>query len=370
MSNIHCNDNNNLEKNDRFSKIRPLFNALNNKFFNNSPVEENHSVDEAMVPYFGRHGCKQFIRGKPIRWGYKFWVGATRTGYIVHFDPYQGSSSTLPEQYSDLGLGSAVVLQYADVLQRMPYGPFHLFFDNYFTSLSLLKELGARNMKGTGTIRENRIPECPLKRSSDLKVSDRGTFDYSLVDDDIVICKWNDNSVVTLASNASAVFPLHNAKRFSKSEKKHIYISQPSIIKSCNENMGGVDRSDQNIGQYRTTIRGKKWYFPLIAHCVDMAVQNAWHLHKQNGGILDQLSFRRAISNELLETHKKTTKRGPSRAPKSVHEYSRYDRLDHLVVYQEQQRRCAICHKKANFICHKCTVSLHPKDCFYDYHTH
>nr|CAI5864299.1 unnamed protein product [Callosobruchus analis] len=142
-----------------------------------------------MVPYFGRHGCKQFIRGKLIRWGYKFWVGATRTGYIVHFDPYQGSSSTLPEQYSDLGLGSAVVLQYADVLQRMPYGPFHLFFDNYFTSLSLIKELGARNMKGTGTIRENRIPECPLKRSSDLKVSDRGTFDYSLVDDDIVICQ-------------------------------------------------------------------------------------------------------------------------------------------------------------------------------------
>nr|CAI5834414.1 unnamed protein product [Callosobruchus analis] len=159
MSNIHCNDNNNLEKNDRFSKIRPLFNALNNKFFNNSPVEENHSVDEAMVPYFGR---------------------------------------------------------------RMPYGPFHLFFDNYFTSLSLLKELGARNMKGTGTIRENRIPECPLKRSSDLKVSDRGTFDYSLVDDDIVICKWNDNSVVTLASNASAFFHYIMPKDF-RNLKKNIY---------------------------------------------------------------------------------------------------------------------------------------------------
>nr|CAI5834415.1 unnamed protein product [Callosobruchus analis] len=136
MSNIHCNDNNNLEKNDRFSKIRPLFNALNNKFFNNSPVEENHSVDEAMVPYFG--------------------------------------------------------------------------------------QLGARNMKGTGTIRENRIPECPLKRSSDLKVSDRGTFDYSLVDDDIVICKWNDNSVVTLASNASAFFHYIMPKDF-RNLKKNIY---------------------------------------------------------------------------------------------------------------------------------------------------
>lgn len=28
--------------------------------------------------------------------------------------------------------------------------------------------------------------------------------------------------------------------------------------------MGGVDRSDQNISLYRISLRGKKWYFPLI----------------------------------------------------------------------------------------------------------
>nr|CAI5845888.1 unnamed protein product [Callosobruchus analis] len=122
----------------------------------------------------------------------------------------------------DLGLGSAVVLQYADVLQRMPYASFHLFFANYFTSLSLLKELGGRNMKGTGTIRENRIPECPLKRSSDRKTSDRGTFDYALVDDDIVICKWNDNRVVTLASNAPAIFHYIMPKDF-RNLKNNMY---------------------------------------------------------------------------------------------------------------------------------------------------
>nr|CAI5862418.1 unnamed protein product [Callosobruchus analis] len=49
------------------------------------------------------------------------------------------------------------------------------------------------------------------------------------------------------------------------------------------------------------------------------------------------------------------------RPPKNAQEYSRYDRLDHLVVYQEQQRR---------FICHICTVSLNPKGCFHNYHTH
>lgn len=369
MNNIHFNDNNELDKEDKFSKMRPLFDSLNKKFIEYAPIEEYHSVDEAMVPYFGRHGCKQFIRGKPIRWGYKLWVGATRLGYIVNFDPYQGSNSNIPDEYSQLGLGSAVVLKYADVLNTLPYGPFHLVFDNYFTSLSLMRELKLRNIKATGTIRENRIPGSPLQSAKDMKKKDRGSFDYAVADNDIVICKWHDNSVVSLASNSSSVFPLGKAKRYSQSEKKHVQIDQPCLIKLYNENMGGVDRSDQNIGQYRITIRGKKWYFPLWSHCVDMVIQNAWHLQKLDGGTLDQLSFRRSISVELLETHKRTTRRGPSKAPKNQHEHSRYDGRGHLVVYCENQRRCALCHKRANFMCHKCQVALHPKECFFKYHT-
>jgi hypothetical protein len=58
-----------------------------------------------MVPYYGGHFCKQFIRGKPIRWGFKFWVGATRLGYIVWFEPYQGQSGEIPSEYKKLGLG-------------------------------------------------------------------------------------------------------------------------------------------------------------------------------------------------------------------------------------------------------------------------
>nr|CAI5849684.1 unnamed protein product [Callosobruchus analis] len=47
----------------------------------------------------------------------------------------------------------------------------------------------------------------------------------------------------------------------------------------------------------------------------------------------------------------------------------RYDRLDHLVVYQEKQTRCNVCHKNCNFFCQKCSVTLHPKNCFVNYHT-
>ncbi|KAF2898298.1 hypothetical protein ILUMI_07869 [Ignelater luminosus] len=48
--------------------------------------------------------------------------------------------------------------------------------------------------------------------------------------------------------------------------------------------MGGVGRCDQNIGLYRTNIRGEKWYFCLITYCLDLMVQNSWQIHRvQNG---------------------------------------------------------------------------------------
>nr|CAH7753299.1 unnamed protein product [Callosobruchus chinensis] len=133
--------------------------------------------------------------------------------------------------------------------------------------------------------------------------------------------------------------------------------------------MGGVDRGNQNISLYRISIRGKKWYFPFFAQCVDMAVHNAWQLHRCQGGKIDQLEFRRALAGNLLETNKKDVKRGPSKRNPNQNAYSRYDGLNHLIIYQENQQRCGQCNKKVQFRCRKCNVPLHPKFCFEMYHT-
>nr|CAH7741965.1 unnamed protein product [Callosobruchus chinensis] len=362
------NDNNDLEQ---FSKLRPLFSILNEKFISLAPFEECHSVDESMVPYYGGHGSKQFIRGKPIRWGYKIWVGTTSKGYIEWFEPYQGCTTIISEKYRPLGLGASIVLQFSDIMQVQNGGaPFHIFCDNFFTSLPLLTELSNRGMKYTGTVRENRLPDCLLQKSTSFKKKIRGTFVFALEETkNNLLCKWNDNSVVTIASNVSSPFPTQQVKRFSREQKKIIQVEQPSIIKKYNENMGGVDRADQNISLYRVGIRGKKWYFCLFAHMLDMASQNAWQLHKHNGGKMDHLAFRRCIASGLLETYKKETKRGPAKLSKYNHFESRCDRLDHLVIYQDKQTRCALCHKQAAFRCQKCDVALHPKICFLNYHS-
>ena len=80
MRYFHAADNSSLDQEDKFAKIRPFLDIVNKNFlsFGSSFGPDNISIDELMVPYYGRHPVKQFISGKPIRWGYKAWVAATR----------------------------------------------------------------------------------------------------------------------------------------------------------------------------------------------------------------------------------------------------------------------------------------------------
>lgn len=87
---MRCADNNKLTSNDKFAKVHPLFDLLNIHYMKYTPFLENLSVDESMKPYIGRHPAKQFIRGKPIRYGYKMWCVCDRLGYLLNFDAYQG----------------------------------------------------------------------------------------------------------------------------------------------------------------------------------------------------------------------------------------------------------------------------------------
>ncbi|GFW84038.1 chimeric ERCC6-PGBD3 protein [Trichonephila clavipes] len=70
------------------------------------PNETYFSIDESMVPYFGR--------------------GATHLGYICNL-----------AKYEEYGLGASVVLQFADALTKEHPGQYHFVFDNFFTSTLL-----------------------------------------------------------------------------------------------------------------------------------------------------------------------------------------------------------------------------------------
>ncbi|KAL1448702.1 hypothetical protein MTO96_028188 [Rhipicephalus appendiculatus] len=104
---IHACDSQNLEKGDKMAKIRPLLRLVNSSLQQFGIFSKNLSVDEQMVPYFGRHSCKMFIRGKPIRFGYKEWVLCSSSGYPFNIDIYCGKNDG---ESTNVPLGTRVVL--------------------------------------------------------------------------------------------------------------------------------------------------------------------------------------------------------------------------------------------------------------------
>ena len=73
------------------AEVLPLYTILNEAFKKFRILHQNLFVDESMVPHFNRHSCKQFIRDKPIRFGFKLWVISSSTGLPYHVSIYEGN---------------------------------------------------------------------------------------------------------------------------------------------------------------------------------------------------------------------------------------------------------------------------------------
>ena len=193
MRYFNAADNSSLDQEDKFAKIRTFLNIVNKKFlsFGSAFGPDNISIDESMLLYYGRHSVKQFIRGNPIRWGYKAWVAATRLGYVFSLDLYQRKypGDKESEYRSRFGLGGEVVLDLVDILgSEYEDRKFSFYFDNFFASLKLLDELQVRGHGATGTIRSNRVEKCPISNTKTFS-KHRGSEEHFLDEDgQIILC--------------------------------------------------------------------------------------------------------------------------------------------------------------------------------------
>lgn len=105
------------------------------------------------------------MHGKPIRFGYKLWALYGASVYCYNFDLYCGKNASAEDQ--DLSVGSKVFLQ---MLRSVENSQSHsVYFGNYFTGYDLLVHLRNLGFQATGTMRENRLRNCPLKSDKDMK---------------------------------------------------------------------------------------------------------------------------------------------------------------------------------------------------------
>ena len=108
--------------------------------------KSEQSINQHMVKFKGRSGMKQYIKSKPIKWGFKFWFRcSSKSGYLYQMDIYLGRKQT-PE----FNLGSSpAVLQLTKDLEQLLCT---VSFDNIFNSPMLIEKLFQKDIYGIGTV--------------------------------------------------------------------------------------------------------------------------------------------------------------------------------------------------------------------------
>ena len=134
-----------LANGDRLRKLRPYLDHLKTNCLTYYQPLQCLSVDERMVKSKSRSHMVQYMRNKPVKWGFKLWVLADTSGYTINFNVCTGK-----EQSTDHGLTFKVVV---DLIEFQGY---EVYTDNYYSSPSLFKELLDVGVRATGTLRTNR----------------------------------------------------------------------------------------------------------------------------------------------------------------------------------------------------------------------
>jgi hypothetical protein len=199
------------------------------------------SIDETMVKFKGRSNLKQYLPAKPIKRGYKISsLCDFITGYLFNCRIYLGKDDVVDNETL---FGERVVLTLID---GHNFEENHLYFDNFFTSLSLLEKLKLRKVSATGTIRNDRVgipSQFALKEKME-----RGEY-KSIVKSNFVIFKWMDTKHVFLVSNDCQNTGIVRVSRQLKN-RQLIEIDCPKAIKDYNKFIRGVDRFNQRTSCY------------------------------------------------------------------------------------------------------------------------
>lgn len=355
----HLADNNALG-NSKLSKVQPIYDKLNTAFMQFGVFHDKLSIDESMVPYYGHHSAKMFIRGKPVRFGYKLWMLCSYDGYPYKAVIYAGKV----DRPVEMTLGEHVVTEFAKLLTSP--SNHKLFFDNFFSSYDLFVKLREMGIRATGTTREGRFGDAPFTDKKKFKKTTRGTYEY-YSDQSVNAVRWNDNNVVTMLTNFDHTLPVKQVQRHMKGKAGKSQVEQPLMIANYTAGMGGVDLLDRLLGAYRPQIKGKKWWWPLFVNSLNMAVVASWRVHcvtSDEADRMEHLEFRRQIVLGLVGTTDRRRMGGPSAA---VIPDVRFDGYEHY-LQSTSQGRCATCGSNTRKKCGKCDKRLHEL-CFQSYHT-
>ena len=181
---------------------------------------------------------KQYLPMKPVKRGFKIWYGRT-----VTMDTSVSSNATRAARVRGLklDLGGSVVTRLTWGLVGKAY---HIFIDNFFSSVALCNQLLLDNIYCTGTLRPNRRNFPPdLKDAAKRGLARRGDLKMRQ-DGNVCVCVWQDTRPVTFMSSGHNPTYTKDAAR-KRRDGSIVHVNCPLSIIDYNKYMGGLDLGDQ-----------------------------------------------------------------------------------------------------------------------------
>jgi hypothetical protein len=158
-----------------YKKVRMIVKHIQDQFSQLFVSEQ--TIIKAIIKYFGKSGLEQAIRNKPMWSGFKAWLLATISRYVVTFGLYQGRGvgENHSKNVAAVSAAAATLLVLVDLLpEEKKTLLYHFLADNYFSSLKLVDKLSA-NKYLAWAIRMDRLKgKPPLTPVEKFKKQERG----------------------------------------------------------------------------------------------------------------------------------------------------------------------------------------------------
>lgn len=276
---------------DRFHKLKPVISHYNKKFAELYSPKKHISIDESLVLFKGRLHFRQYIPSKRSRYGIKLYkLCESESGYTHKFRVYEGKDSKIepPDCPPMLKITGKIVW---DLIYPLLDKGYHLYSDNFYTSIPLYKCLFARSTVACGTIRRNQrdLPKSFIGQSV------RKGDSRAVCHENLLLIKYKDKREVHVLSSIhpdrSNPVPVHGATGQT---------TKPVAILDYNKHMGGVDMSDQVLQPYHALRKSRAWYKKLVLHLTQIASYNAFVLYKNAGNGGKFLQFQESVIKSLL----------------------------------------------------------------------
>lgn len=365
LGNFHLADNKlcvekGVDGHDPLFKVRPLLEALRNKFQTSYLPAEDITIDEGMCPFRGRFCYKVYMPQKPNKYGIKLYMlSEASSGYVWNVDVFHGQENS----------GLAIVKR---LLGTLAGNGHTLYTDRFYTSIALARELESLQTGLVGTMMKNRVGIPLLIKNARLS---RGEQVFTR-NGNVLVQRWKDKRDVFLLSTR------HTSDMITFKDRRGREKTKPAAVIDYNKKKFGVDLSDQLMSYGALDHRSVKWWRKLAFHLMVMAVTNATILYnKCFRKSVPVTHFIQKICSELVTLEDASTiDKGRAQTARLAEKHF----IEKIPIPEGQnkaQKRCKVCSEKGrnstgkaarkctSYQCSACKIGLCVEPCFRLFHT-